>query len=152
TAGAWYGRDRLGLFLGEECQATALGESVSFQPDQMHHASTIVLLGVKRGLPARAGSIAIATAIQESKLRNLTYGDRDSLGLFQQRPSQGWGTQEQLQDPIYATNAFYDALTKVDGWQDMVITEIAQEVQRSAYPEAYADHEHEGRTIASALT
>ena len=150
--GLWYARDRVGLFLGEECRATALEQSVSFRPDQMHHASTIVLLGVKRGLPARAGTIAIATAIQESKLRNLSYGDRDSVGLFQQRPSQGWGTEAQLQDPVYATNAFYDALVKVDGWQDMVITEIAQEVQRSGYPEAYADHEQEGRTIASALS
>lgn len=150
--GAWYARDRIGLFLGEECRATALEESVSFRPDQMHHASTIVLLAVKRGLPARAGTIGIATAIQESKLRNLSYGDRDSLGLFQQRPSQGWGTEEQLQDPVYATNAFYDALVKVDGWQDMVITEIAQEVQRSGYPTAYADHEQEGRIIASALS
>ncbi|WP_338750730.1 hypothetical protein [Janibacter alittae] len=151
TAGAWYARDRIGLFLGDKCQATALGETVGFDPEQMNHASTIVLLGVKRGLPARAGSIAVATAIQESKLRNLTYGDRDSVGLFQQRPSQGWGTVDELQDPVYATNAFYEALTKVDGWQGMRITEIAQEVQRSAYPEAYADHEHEGRTIASAL-
>nr|WP_246297297.1 hypothetical protein [Janibacter cremeus] len=152
TAGVWYARDRIGLFLGEKCEATALGETVSFDPEQMNHASTIVLLGVKRGLPARAGSIAVATAIQESKLRNLTYGDRDSVGLFQQRPSQGWGTVDQLQDPIYSTNAFYDALTKVDGWQGMRITEIAQEVQRSGFPEAYADHEHEGRTISSALT
>lgn len=150
--GLWYARDRVGLFLGEECRASALEQSVSFRPDQMNHASTIVLLGVKRGLPARAGTIAIATAIQESKLRNLSYGDRDSVGLFQQRPSQGWGTEAQLQDPVYATNAFYDALVKVDGWQDMVITEIAQEVQRSGYPEAYADHEQEGRTIASALS
>lgn len=152
TAGLWYARDRIGLFLGEKCEATALGETVSFAPDQMNHASTIVLLGVKRGLPARAGSIAVATAIQESKLRNLTYGDRDSVGLFQQRPSQGWGTVDELQDPVYATNAFYDELTRIDGWQGMRITEIAQEVQRSAYPEAYADHEHEGRTIASVLT
>lgn len=150
--GAWYARDRIGLFLGEQCSATALGETVTFAPDQMHHASTIVLLGVKRGLPARAGTIGIATAIQESKLRNLSYGDRDSVGLFQQRPSQGWGTAAQLQEPVYATNAFYDALVKVDGWQQMVITEIAQEVQRSGYPEAYADHEHDGRAIASALS
>lgn len=152
SAGAWYARDRVGLFLGERCEATALQETVGFAPDQMNHASTIVLLGVKRGLPARAGSIAIATAIQESKLRNLTYGDRDSVGLFQQRPSQGWGTVDQLRDPVYATQAFYDALVKVDGWQEMPITEIAQEVQRSAYPDAYADHEHEGRTVASALS
>ena len=150
-AGAWYLRDRVGLFLGERCEATALGESVAFDPDQMNHASTIVLLGVRHGLPARAGTIAIATAIQESKLRNLTHGDRDSVGLFQQRPSQGWGTAEELQDPVHATNAFYDALVEVDGWADMRITEIAQEVQRSGYPEAYADHEHQGRVIASVM-
>lgn len=152
AAGAWYARDKIGLFLGEECRSTAMDQSVSFHPDQMHHASTIVLLGVKRGLPARAGTIGVATAIQESKLRNLSYGDRDSVGLFQQRPSQGWGTVEELQDPVYATNAFYDALLKVDGWQGMVITEIAQEVQRSGFPEAYADHEQEGRIIASAMS
>ncbi|WP_435202864.1 hypothetical protein [Janibacter sp. GS2] len=150
--GVWYLRDQIGLFLGEQCEATALSQSVSFRPDQMNHASTIVTLGVKRDLPARAGTIAVATAIQESKLRNLTYGDRDSVGLFQQRPSQGWGTVEQLQDPLYATNAFYDALVAVDGWTDMRITEIAQEVQRSGYPEAYADHEYQGRIIASTLS
>ncbi len=150
---AWTERDQLRFLVGgEECRATALGESVSFDPDQMNHAGTIVALAVKRDLPARAGSIAVATAIQESKLRNLTYGDRDSVGLFQQRPSQGWGTAEQIQDPVYAANAFYDELVKTDGWQDMRITEIAQVVQRSAYPEAYADHEHEGRTLASALS
>ena len=149
---AWTERDRLRFLVGgEECRATALGEDVSFTPDQMNHASTIVALGMRRDLPARAGSIAVATAIQESKLRNLTYGDRDSVGLFQQRPSQGWGSVEQLQDPVYATNAFYDELTAIDGWEDMRVTEIAQRVQRSAYPEAYADHEHEGRTVASVV-
>ena len=95
---------------------------------------------MRRGLPARAASIALATAYQESKLRNLDHGDRDSLGLFQQRPSQGWGTAEQLQDPYYAVNAFYDALVKVDGYQAMRITEAAQKVQRSGFPEAYEDH------------
>jgi len=106
----------------------------------------------RRGLPARAISIAIATAYQESKLQNLDHGDRDSLGLFQQRPSQGWGTPEQILDPYYATNAFYDELVKVDGYEDMEITEAAQEVQRSAFPDAYADHELDGRTIASAMS
>lgn len=136
---------------GPRCQATALGQSVSFDPGQTAHAATIVAIAEKRGLPARAGTIALATAIQESKLRNLTYGDRDSVGLFQQRPSQGWGTVQQILDPVYATNKFYDALVKVKGWETMRITEIAQEVQRSAYPEAYADHEQEGRSLASAL-
>lgn len=149
--GAWYARDRIGLFLGEECQATAMEQHVSFRPDQMNHASTIVLLAVKRGLPARAGSIGVATAIQESKLRNLTYGDRDSVGLFQQRPSQGWGSEEEVTDPVYAANTFYSAMEKVPGWAEMDVTVIAQEVQRSLYPDAYADHEAEARVMASGL-
>jgi hypothetical protein len=97
-------------------------------------------------------SIALATAFQESKLVNIDYGDRDSVGLFQQRPSQGWGTAEQILDPVYATNAFYDALEKIEGYEDMAITEAAQQVQRSAYPSAYADHEEDARALASALT
>jgi hypothetical protein len=103
-------------------------------------------------MPARAASIALATAYQESKLYNIDYGDRDSVGLFQQRPSQGWGSVEQLMDPVYSTHAFYDALQKVDGYDSLEITVAAQEVQRSAYPDAYADHEQDGRTLASALT
>ena len=97
-------------------------------------------------------NIAIATALQESKLRNLRYGDRDSVGLFQQRPSQGWGTEEQILDPVYAVNRFYDALVKIKGYESMEITKVAQEVQRSAYPEAYADHEQEGRILASTIS
>ena len=103
-------------------------------------------------MPARAASIALATAYQESKLYNIDYGDRDSVGLFQQRPSQGWGSVAQLTDPVFATNAFYDALQKVEGYDSMEITVAAQEVQRSGYPEAYADHEKDGRVLASALT
>ena len=137
---------------GPRCQATALGSSVDFDPSQTRYAATITALAVKRGLPPRAATIAIATAIQESKLRNLRYGDRDSIGLFQQRPSQGWGTEEQILDPVYSTNRFYDALVKVKGYESMEITKVAQEVQRSAYPEAYADHEQEGRILASTLS
>lgn len=143
--------DVLGL-LRPRCQATALEDSVTFSPEQMHHAATITAIAMKRGLPARAATVALATSIQESKLRNITYGDRDSLGLFQQRPSQGWGTEDEILDPVHATNAFYDQLVKVDGYQDMEITQVAQLVQRSAFPEAYADHEREARIIASTLT
>jgi hypothetical protein len=139
-------------FGGPSCQATALGQSVAFDPSQTAYAATIEAVAEQRRLPARAATIAIATAIQESKLRNLTYGDRDSVGLFQQRPSQGWGTEKQILDPVYATNRFYDALVKVDGYEQMRITEIAQKVQKSAYPEAYAEHEQEGRLLASTLS
>ena len=134
------------------CTATASGSSVSFSPEQVANAALIAAISDKRGLPPRAASIAIATAIQESKLRNLHYGDRDSIGLFQQRPSMKvWGTREQILDPVHSTNAFYDALIKIDGYESMVITEVAQLVQKSGYPDAYADHEQEGRILASTL-
>jgi hypothetical protein len=133
------------------CRATALGRSVTFTPEQSANAATITALALKRGLPARAATIANATAIVESKLRNLKFGDLDSLGLFQQRPSQGWGTPAQILDPVHATNKFYDALTKISGYESMAITQVAQQVQHSAYPQAYADHEEEGRILASTL-
>ena len=136
----------------EQCTATVNNYTVALSTEQAENASIIAAVAERRALPARAISIAIATAYQESKLVNLHGGDRDSLGLFQQRPSQGWGTPRQIMDPHYATNAFYDALVKVDGYQEMAITEAAQEVQRSAFPEAYADHEQDGRTIASAMS
>lgn len=133
------------------CRATALGREVTFSPEQSANAATITAIALKRGLPARAATIANATAIQESKLRNIRFGDRDSLGLFQQRPSQGWGTAAQILDPVYATNKFYDALIKIDGYQTMEITKVAQEVQHSGSPQAYAAHEQEGRVLASTL-
>jgi hypothetical protein len=136
----------------EGCTAKVGGVVVDLNPQQAHNATLISAIGVRRGLPARAVSIAFATAYQESKLTNLGHGDRDSLGLFQQRPSQGWGTKSQVLDPYYATNAFYDALAKIDGFQTMRITEAAQKVQRSGYPEAYEPHASDARALASALT
>ena len=134
------------------CIAEVDNRSVTLDVDQAEHAGLIAAIAVSRGLPARAASIALATAYQESDLRNLEGGDRDSLGLFQQRPSQGWGTEDQILDPTYATNAFYDALVKVEGYESMEITVAAQAVQRSAFPGAYADHESDARVLASALT
>jgi hypothetical protein len=136
----------------ERCVATASGRSVAVDLEQAHYASIIVGVSVRRGLAPRAASIALATVYQETGIRNLDYGDRDSVGLFQQRPSQGWGTAKQIKDPYYATNAFYDALIKIDGWESADITEVAQRVQRSAYPEAYRDHEEDARVLASTLT
>jgi hypothetical protein len=136
----------------EKCVAEASNYSVAMSTEQAENASIIAAVAERRGLPARAISIAIATAYQESKLENVEGGDRDSLGLFQQRPSQGWGTPKQIMDPYFATNAFYDALVKIDGYETMEITEAAQAVQRSAFPEAYADHEKDGRTIASDMS
>jgi hypothetical protein len=134
------------------CQVRAGGTTWDLSTEQARNATTITAVAVRRGLPARAASIALATAYQESKLRNLAGGDRDSVGLFQQRPSQGWGTVAQIRQPVYAANKFYDELVKVDGYQTMRITEAAQEVQRSGYPEAYQDHAEDGRALASALT
>ena len=136
----------------EGCRVEVGDVVVQLSPEQAENATTIAAVGVRRGLPARAVSIALATAYQESKIRNLDHGDRDSLGLFQQRPSMGWGNAKQLQDPYYATNAFYDELEKVDGYHRMRITEAAQAVQRSGFPEAYEDHEADARALASALT
>ncbi|GAA5147092.1 hypothetical protein GCM10023340_18970 [Nocardioides marinquilinus] len=136
----------------EQCTVTVNGHTVELSVEQAENAALISGIAVRRGLPARAASIALATAYQESDLRNIDYGDRDSLGLFQQRPSQGWGSEQQVQDPVYATNAFYDALEDVDGFEDLEITVAAQTVQRSGFPDAYADHEDDARALASALT
>ncbi len=144
--------DRRPALISESCVASANGATHALAPDQAGNAALISAIAVQREMPARAATIAIATAIQESKLRNIDYGDRDSVGLFQQRPSQGWGTVEQILDPVYSANAFYDALANIDGYESMEITEAAQRVQRSGFPEAYADHEPEGRAFASALT
>ncbi|MHA7275112.1 hypothetical protein ACX80O_01090 [Arthrobacter sp. Hz1] len=143
------------VLIRERCTAVVGNDTYELGLEQAENASLIAAVAVTRGLPARAASIALATAVQESGLRNLDYGDQagpDSRGLFQQRPSQGWGTDDQVQDPLYAAGAFYDALVKVPAYQSLPITEAAQAVQRSALPDAYADHEAEGRAFASALT
>jgi hypothetical protein len=128
------------------------GTTVTLDLDQASHAATIAAVAHARGLPERAVTIALATAIQESKLRNLTYGDRDSIGLFQQRPSQGWGSPAQLHDPVYASGRFFDALVKVPDYVGLPVTVAAQRVQHSGYPEAYARHEGMAKTLADVLT
>ena len=130
---------------------TVSGSDLALTPEQAANAATIAAVARSRGLPERATVIALATAQQESRLRNLDYGDRDSLGLFQQRPSQGWGTEAQVQDPVYATGKFLDGLVEVPGWETGRLTEIAQAVQRSGFPEAYQQHETMAQTLATAL-
>jgi hypothetical protein len=137
--------------LGPECIVRADGE-VALDLVQMANAATITAVGVRRKMPEQAVVIALATAFQESKLENLDTGDRDSVGLFQQRPSQGWGTPEKIQDPRYAAGKFYSALKKVKGWQKMRVTDAAQKVQRSAYPNAYEKWADESAVLAKALT
>ncbi|RSS78686.1 heavy metal transporter [Streptomyces sp. WAC06614] len=134
------------------CTVEAGGASYAMTPEQAGHAATIAAVGTDRGMPQRAATIAIATAIQESHLRNLDHGDRDSLGLFQQRPSMGWGTPQQIMDPVYAAAKFYEHLAEVDGYENMPLTVAAQEVQRSGYPEAYAKHEADAQLLAAAFT
>jgi hypothetical protein len=145
--------DRVGPLLSNEgCEARVGGHSVSLTLEQAENVSLMAAISMRRGMPARAATIAIATSAQESKLYNIEHGDRDSLGLFQQRPSQGWGTAQEILNPYYSINAFYDALARIEGYESMKITEAAQLVQRSAFPEAYADHEADARAIASAMT
>ena len=139
------------LFASEKCTATVDGISVTLTAEQADNAALIVAVATSRALPERAAVVALSTALQESDLRNLRLGDRDSLGLFQQRPSQGWGTEDEVLDPYHATNAFFDALLRVDGWDTMSVTEAAQAVQRSAYPDAYAKHEGRAEVWALAL-
>jgi hypothetical protein len=134
------------------CTATSAGTTWRLSPEQADNAAVIAAVGLRRSLPAHAVTVALATALQESGLRNLDHGDRDSLGLFQQRPSQSWGTAAQVQDPVYASGAFYDRLVTVANWQTIPVTEAAQAVQRSAFGDAYAAHEPGARAFASALT
>jgi hypothetical protein len=136
----------------DRCTANVQGHAALLDPEQAANAALIAAVSVQRGMPAHAATIAIAASMQESKLYNLSSGDRDSLGLFQQRPSQGWGTRAEILNRHHAINAFYDALAKINGWETMKVTEAAQEVQRSGYPDAYAQHEAEARVLASAFT
>ena len=128
------------------------GSPYTLSGEQVANAETIADVAHQRGLPDRAVVIALATAVQESRLRNLPYGDRDSLGLFQQRPSQGWGTPAQVQDPAYAAGKFFDHLVTVPGWQTARLTDAAQAVQRSAFGNAYQRWEPTAQAIATSLT
>lgn len=134
------------------CVARVGDAGYALDAEQARDAALIGTVALGRGLPHRAVVVALATALQESKLRNLDYGDADSLGLFQQRTSQGWGTATQIRDPVHATNAFYDALVAVEGWQSLPVTVAAQRVQRSAFPDAYAAHEVEATALAAVVT
>lgn len=116
------------------------------------NAATIAAVGIRLGMPDHAVTVALAAALQESNLYNLPDGDRDSAGLFQQRPSQGWGTRAQVLDPVYAATVFYEKLRAQPGWAGLSVTDAAQLVQRSAAPFAYAQWEPQARAYAAALT
>lgn len=140
--------------VADSCQVVGetTGTVYAMKPDQLVNASIIADVAMRRGLPEQAVIVALATAQQESKLTNLDYGDADSVGLFQQRPSQGWGTPTQILDPVYASGKFFDALVKVRNWEGLTVAAAAQAVQRSAFPDAYTSWQPLGTALGAALT
>jgi hypothetical protein len=136
---------------GLDCFVEANGTRLGLQQPQAANAATIGAVASARDLPERALTIALATAMQESKLHNIKGGDRDSLGLFQQRPSQGWGTARQILDPVYSAGEFFDELVKIPGYSRLPLTAAAQQVQHSGFPQAYAKHEADATLLAAAL-
>jgi hypothetical protein len=137
---------------GSGCLVRGRSFEVPLSPSQAGIAATIAGVAMHRTLPARAVTIAYATALQESDLQNLTYGDRDSIGVFQQRPSQGWGTRSELLDPVYSSGKFFAALIAVPGYQSMRVYQAAQAVQRSADGFAYNQYAPEGAILADGFT
>ena len=148
----WSNTTKQPLPLDDQCVATADGAKVVVTLEQAHNAAIISAVGLRRGLPSRAVTIALATAYQESGVRNLDYGHSDSIGLFQQRPSKGWGTIKEIMDPFYSAGRFYSALVTVKNWRTRDINDVAQAVQRSAYPEAYRKHVSKAQALSAALT
>lgn len=135
------------------CVAVGDGATVyNLTTDQASIATTIAASAKRLGLPDHAVTVALATALQESGLRNLAHGDRDSVGVFQQRPSKGWGTRQQLQTPMFAATAFFASLVHVPRWQTAPVNDAAQMVQASAFPHAYGKWEPEARALARDLT
>jgi hypothetical protein len=134
------------------CQAGTGYNAVQLTVDQAQIAATIAAVAERKKLPSQALTIAYATAMQESKLANLTYGTADSVGVFQQRPSQGWGTVSELENPVYATNAFFDALVKIPGYTSLPVDVAAQDVQRSADGSAYDNYAPEAAVLTPAFT
>lgn len=138
-------------FVSDSCRAFTDKHTVRLRPDQITNAATIAAVGSRMEMPPYAVTVALATAFQESKMRNISHGDHDSIGLFQQRPSQGWGSLDELSEPRIAAEKFYTALARINGWEKMSVTDAAQAVQLSAHPAAYAKWETDARNLASAL-
>ncbi|GAA5109015.1 C40 family peptidase [Haloechinothrix salitolerans] len=130
---------------------SAEAQPAGYGAEQLSNAGVIVAVGKQLRIPQRGWVVAVTAAMQESRLRNVDYGDRDSLGLFQQRPSQGWGTPAQIMNPSYATTQFYQHLQNIPSWERMSVNDAAQAVQRSGFPNAYSQHESAARTIVAAL-
>jgi hypothetical protein len=142
---------RLDLPDAQQSRCELAGSPYSVSTEQAANGATVTAVAVRRKLPTRAAVVALATALQESKLINVEYGDLDSVGLFQQRPSQGWGSAGQILDPRYSAGKFYDRLVKVPQWVTRPLNEVAQAVQQSAFPEAYSRWEDEATALATAF-
>jgi hypothetical protein len=140
------------LLKGSDCAATGDGQVITLAPSQAGIAATIAGVAQREALPPRAVTVAYAAALQESKLQNLAYGDRDSVGIFQQRPSEGWGRASQIENPVYATSRFFGALTKVPGYQRLPVYQAAQAVQHSADGTAYQQYQAMAAYMARAFT
>lgn len=137
--------------VGAGCGPEPTGEQSRWSDEQRRNAGIIVAVGQRKRVPSRGWVIAVAVAMQESSLRNLAGGDRDSVGLFQQRPSQGWGTREELMDPEYAAGKFYDKLLTVPSWQSLPLADAGQAVQRSADGSLYAKWEQPATRLVAEL-
>ena len=148
----WSNATKQPLPMDDQCRASAGGANVTLTPVQAENAAVISSVALARELPSRAVTIALATAYQESGIRNLDYGHADSVGLFQQRPSKGWGTVKQIMDPYYSAGKFYDALVRVRNWRTRDVNDVAQAVQRSAHPDAYRKHVSKAEVLSSVLT
>ncbi len=140
------------LLVANDCQAGTGRSAVSLDPQQAAIAATIAGVAQRQVMPSRAVTVAYAAAMQESHLHNLPYGDRDSVGVFQQRPSQGWGPARKLRDPVYATTKFFRALSAIRGYQRMPVYRAAQAVQHSADGYAYAQYQRLAATLTDAFT
>jgi len=140
------------VLIGSGCSAAAPHQSVLLDTQQASIAATIAGVAHQQSMPRAAVTIAYATAMQESKLHDLTYGDQDSVGVFQQRPSQGWGPARKLENPIYATTKFFRALKAIHGYQTMPVYQAAQAVQHSADGSAYIQYERMAAEMTGAFT
>jgi len=147
-----YGRYVQRLLTVPGCQAGTGANAIGLDFGETADAATIAGVAARDRLPREALIVAYATAWQESKLENLNYGDRDSVGIFQQRPSEGWGTTAELEDPAYAAGVFFDALVKIPGYAKLPVDVAAQDVQHSADGAAYEQYAQSGASLAADLT
>ena len=147
------GRGQVPTILGETgCTAGAGKAAVALDPEQAQIAATIAGVAHRRDMPSRAVTVAYAAAMQETHLHNLDFGDRDSVGIFQQRPSEGWGPASKLINPVYASTKFFQALARVHDYRRLPVYKAAQAVQHSADGYAYAQYQLMAAKLTAAFT